>query len=63
KSAEEFEIILPPGGVSFDKLERAVLLTALNECEGNVSQAARRLGMGREALRYRIQKHNITDFK
>lgn len=57
------DVTLPNHGVSFDELERAVILAALEMCEGNVSEAARKLGMGREALRYRIGKHQISQRK
>ncbi|MFQ5606618.1 MAG: sigma 54-interacting transcriptional regulator, partial [Candidatus Zixiibacteriota bacterium] len=53
-------ISLPDQGVDFEALERAVILKALQSCKGNVSLTARRLSMGREALRYRIKKHQIS---
>jgi transcriptional regulator of acetoin/glycerol metabolism len=31
----------------------------LTECGGNVSEAARRLGVSRELLRYRTRKHGL----
>jgi DNA-binding NtrC family response regulator len=43
-------------------LEQAELLLirkALSDTNGNVSEAARRLGISRMALRYRIQKLGI----
>ena len=41
------------------KVERQLIEQALALTGGNVAEAARRLGIGREALRYRIQKHGI----
>lgn len=40
--------------------ERVLIEHALTECAGNVSEAARRLGVTRMALRYRIEKHGLT---
>ena len=45
-----------PEGMTLDELERRVIAAALHEAGGNVSRAARRLGIGREALRYRLRK-------
>lgn len=44
---------------TLDDLEREAIQSALAESDGNVSEAARLLGIGREALRYRIQKHRL----
>ncbi len=44
---------------TLDDLEREAIQNALVEANGNVSEAARLLGIGREALRYRIQKHRL----
>lgn len=40
-------------------VEREALLEALDACAGNQSAAARRLGISRRALIYRMQKHGI----
>jgi len=45
---------------SLDQLEREALLKALESSRGNVSQAARLLGISRDALRYRIEKHGLS---
>lgn len=37
-----------------------VIEQALTASGGNVSETARKLGMGREALRYRLQKYAIV---
>lgn len=47
------------GRKTLDDLEREAIRDALAETNGNVSEAARLLGVGREALRYRIQKHRL----
>jgi transcriptional regulator with GAF, ATPase, and Fis domain len=49
-------VVLPPEGVSFDAVERAVLEAALRMAGGNVTQAATLLGMGRGSLRYRLDR-------
>ena len=53
---------LPPGAEADLTLGNAELLlikNALEKCNGNVSKAARELGITRMALRYRIKKHNL----
>jgi DNA-binding NtrC family response regulator len=54
------QVSLPPGGVAFDELERAILEEALRHSDGNVAQAARFLGLKRDAMRYRIKKLGIN---
>jgi DNA-binding NtrC family response regulator len=49
-------VVLPPEGVSFDAVERAILEAALRLAGGNVTQAAALLGMGRGSLRYRLDR-------
>ncbi|MEZ4417077.1 MAG: sigma-54 dependent transcriptional regulator [Gemmatimonadota bacterium] len=48
------------GSTSFDEIEAHVLARALELSEGNVSAAARLLGMTRQTLRYRIEKFGLT---
>ncbi|MBI4516466.1 MAG: sigma-54-dependent Fis family transcriptional regulator [Deltaproteobacteria bacterium] len=43
-----------------DEVERNLLLHALERSGRNLSRAARLLGMGRGALRYRLDKHGIS---
>ncbi|MEW5794823.1 MAG: sigma-54 dependent transcriptional regulator [Candidatus Zixiibacteriota bacterium] len=45
--------------VDLDKIEKAVIQKVLDASQGNVSEAARRLNLGREALRYRLKKHGL----
>jgi two-component system response regulator AtoC len=47
------------GRESLDDWERRVLSAALAQTEGNVSAAARLLGMSRQTLRYRLEKYGI----
>jgi DNA-binding NtrC family response regulator len=44
---------------SLEAMERSLIVRALKATNGNVSQAARMLDLGREALRYRINKYDI----
>ncbi len=57
--ADGVHVTLPPGGVPFEELERAVLCTALAQCNGNVSRAARYLSISRQTLIYRMKKHRL----
>jgi len=54
----QFEI--PDGGVSFEGVERALLVSALRKAGGSQSAAARLLGMRRDTLRYRMEKFGST---
>lgn len=40
--------------------ERRLVEEALRAAAGNQSEAARRLGIGRDALRYKIKRHNLS---
>ena len=47
------------GGLNLAEVERDLLVRALAQTRGNVTQAARLLGVSRDTLRYRIEKHNL----
>jgi len=49
----------PEEGIELRRIERQLIEKALALTGGNVAEAARKLGIGREALRYRIQKHRL----
>jgi two-component system response regulator AtoC len=49
------------GRETLDQLEERILRRALELSRGNVSAAARRLGVSRQTLRYRIEKHGLGD--
>jgi len=49
----------PDAGLNLVEAERELLLRALAQAEGNVSQAARLLGVSRDTVRYRIEKHGL----
>ena len=52
-------LVLPPEGVSLEALERSLLEQALARTGGNKAQAAALLGLTRNTLRYRLEKHGL----
>lgn len=46
---------------SLDGMEKKMILHSLQKSEGNKSLAARRLGITRDTLRYKLKKHALTD--
>ena len=52
--------VLPEDGVDLEAVERGLLQQALARTGGNQSAAARLLGISRYALRYRMEKFNLT---
>jgi DNA-binding NtrC family response regulator len=51
---------LPASGIDLNRLEADVIRQALDLAAGNRSRAARLLGITRDTLLYRIQKHGIA---
>jgi DNA-binding NtrC family response regulator len=51
-----FGLEIPDDGIDLDDLERALIEKALKKAEGNVTRAARLLGLTRRTLQYRIEK-------
>ena len=51
-------IMLPEDGVALATVERDLIAQAMQRAEGNVSRAARLLGLSRDTLRYRLSKHS-----
>ncbi len=51
---------LPAGGIDLNRLEHSLLMQALDRSGHNLTRAARLLGIGRGALRYRLEKHGIS---
>ncbi len=49
-----------PGVSPLEEQERVLLMRALEQASGNQSQAARILRIGRDALRYKMKKHNLV---
>ena len=50
-----------PEGVTLDQHEQAIIREALRRANGNKSQAARLLGLTRNALRYRLTQMGLED--
>ncbi len=44
---------------TLQEMERAMIQQTMNEVDGNVSKAARRLGISRDRLRYRLEKYQL----
>jgi DNA-binding NtrC family response regulator len=51
----------PPEGQTLEKFEDEIIKEALRRANGNKSQAARLLGLSRNALRYRLTKIGVPD--
>jgi DNA-binding NtrC family response regulator len=54
-------VAFPPEGTSLDEFEEEIIREALRRASGNKSQAARLLGLSRNALRYRLSKMGVVD--
>jgi DNA-binding NtrC family response regulator len=52
--------VLPETGIQLDTLEADLIHQALNRTNGNRSQSARLLGLSRDTLLYRMQKHGLS---
>lgn len=50
---------VPPGGIDLEDVERRLILSALEQSGHNKTKAARLLGLSRDTLRYRLEKHRI----
>jgi DNA-binding NtrC family response regulator len=50
-----------PDGMTLDQWEDEMIREALRRSDGNKSQAARLLGLSRNALRYRLSKIGLED--
>jgi len=48
-------------GLDFDNLEARLLAEAVKAADGNLSAAARSVGLSRAQLAYRLQKHGLHD--
>jgi DNA-binding NtrC family response regulator len=58
--AVEAETVHPTDQVTLDEMERAAIRTALDRAGGDVSKAAKALGLSRGALYRRIEKHGMS---
>jgi two-component system, NtrC family, response regulator AtoC len=60
-SAGDSHLPFPPDGMTLDALEDEIIREAMRRANGNKSQAARLLGLSRNALRYRLSKIGLAD--
>ena len=51
--------VIPPAS-SLEENERLLLVDALERAKGNQSEAARLLRIGRDALRYKMKKYDLS---
>ena len=59
ESGGELQLELPEGGARLDAIERAAIEETLRRTRGNISQAARMLGLSRGALRNKLTRYRI----
>ena len=57
--ADAIELNLPPGGISLERVERDLIVRALEKFKWNQTQAARYLDISRRTLIYRMEKFGI----
>lgn len=53
--------LLPPGGCDLEVVERELIGQALARTAGNQSAAARLVGLTRDQIRYKVEKHGLGD--
>jgi transcriptional regulator with PAS, ATPase and Fis domain len=58
-AAERFQLDFSQGPIPWETIERVAIEEAIRFADGNVSEAARLLGLGRGALRYRMSRHRL----
>ncbi len=58
-AASPQQVTSEPGVGTLEEQERLLIMRALEASGGNQSQAARMLRIGRDALRYKLKKHNL----
>lgn len=58
-SPNELQITLPEEGIAFGKIEKTIILQALDKHAGNQTKAARYLRLSRDTLRYRMKKFDL----
>jgi DNA-binding NtrC family response regulator len=56
QSASTVPVDIPEDGLDLEALERSLLLQALDKAGGNVTRAARLLGLSRRTLQYRLER-------
>ena len=51
----------PPGAMTLDEIERAMIEKALGRFDGNITRTAEALGLTRQALYRRLEKYDLGD--
>jgi transcriptional regulator with PAS, ATPase and Fis domain len=54
-----FNFKLPPEGISFEDLERSLIMQAMEQTSWNITRAAKLLGLSFRTLQYRLEKFGI----
>ena len=57
---QDNSFVLPEFGLQLEALEADMIMQALNRTKGNRSKSARLLGISRDTLLYRMQKHGLA---
>jgi DNA-binding NtrC family response regulator len=57
--ATAFNFKLPPEGISFEDLERSLIIQAMEQTGWNITRAAKLLGLSFRTLQYRLEKFGI----
>lgn len=60
---QQIVIDLPKEGISLSHVEKEIIKELLSLTNWNLSKAARLLGISRDTLRYRIEKHQLPSLK
>ena len=60
EETDRIVIDMPPGGISLEAAERALVEAAMARAQGNVTRAAGLLRVGRGTLRYKLKKFGIA---
>ena len=59
RESEAVQWEVPDGGIDLEEVEKQLLISALKKVGNNKSKAARLLGLTRDTLRYRLEKHQL----
>ncbi len=57
--SSSFAFKLPPEGISFEELERSLIIQAMEQSGWNITRAAKLLGLSFRTLQYRLDKFGI----
>lgn len=60
RDPEALQVTLPPSGISLERVEKDLIVRALEKFDGNQTRTARYLDISRRTLIYRMEKHGIA---